>query len=581
MLKQISLRKVPVTFDLNQIKGRVVITVFALFFIAPTAFAENPSHAAIATAHPMATAAGQEILRSGGNAFDAAVAITAAIGVVEPYGSGLGGGGFWLLHRNADNYQVMIDGREMAPGAAHRDMYLDKNGDVIPDISIDGPLAAGVPGVPAAMVHLAEKYGRLPLAKTLAPAIRLAKNGFLIDEQYRRYVTMRLKTFLKYPSASKIFLHDNKVPVLGFRLKQPDLAKTLELIAQKGRAGFYEGKLAEKIIDGVQQAGGIWTLKDLKNYKTVERKPISNMYKGMRLVSAPLPSSGGIVLASMLNMLSQYDYPAMSRADQTHISIEIMRRAYRDRAEFLGDSDFVDVPISMLTGTEHAKQLVKNIHLDRATSNSELEAVANSTGAGSNTTHFSVLDKEGNRVAATLSVNYLFGSCFVVPGTGFLLNDEMDDFSAKPGVPNTYGLVGAEANAIAPGKRPLSSMSPTFLETQRGVAILGTPGGSRIISMVLLAALEYGNGGDARAIVDRPRFHHQYLPDIVMYENDAFDEDLEQELSLRGHILKKLMSPYGGGFGHYGNMQAIVWDQLKNEVTAASDRRGIGSSIVD
>ena len=581
MLVNIFTRHASASFHLNQIKGQLLITIFALFFIAQSAFAENPPHAAIATAHPLATAAGQEILQAGGNAFDAAVAITAAIGVVEPYGSGLGGGGFWLLHRNADNYQVMIDGREMAPAAAHRDMYLDKNGDVIPDISIDGPLAAGVPGVPAAMAHLAEKYGRLPLTRTLAPAIRLAKKGFLIDEQYRRYATMRLETLLKYPSASKIFLHNDKLPELGFRLKQPDLAKTLELIAQKGRAGFYEGKLAEKIIDGVHQAGGIWTLQDLKNYKTVERKPISTLYNGMKLISAPLPSSGGIVLASMFNMLNQYNYPVMSRADQTHITIEIMRRAYRDRAEFLGDSDFVDVPITMLTSTEHAQQLVKNIHLDRATSNNELEPVANSTGAGSNTTHFSVLDKEGNRVAATLSVNYLFGSCFVAPGTGFLLNDEMDDFSAKPGVPNAYGLVGAEANAIAPGKRPLSSMSPTFLENERGVAILGTPGGSRIITMVMLAALEYGNGGNAQAIVDRPRFHHQYLPDIVMYENDAFDEGLGQELSLRGHILKKQMSPYGGGFGHYGNMQAIVWDRLKNEVTAASDRRGIGSSVVE
>jgi gamma-glutamyltranspeptidase/glutathione hydrolase len=581
MLVNIFTRQALASFHLNQIKGQSLIIIFALFFIAPSVFAENPPHAAIATAHPLATAAGQEILQAGGNAFDAAVAITAAIGVVEPYGSGLGGGGFWLLHRNADNYQVMIDGREMAPAAAHRDMYLDKNGDVIPDISIDGPLAAGVPGVPAAMVHLAEKYGRLPLTKTLAPAIRLAKNGFLIDEQYRRYATMRLDTLLKFPSASKIFLHNDKIPALGFRLKQPDLAKTLELIAQKGRAGFYAGKLAEKIIDGVHQAGGIWTLKDLKNYKIVERKPISTLYNGMKLISAPLPSSGGIVLASMLNMLNQYNYSAMNRADQTHIAIEIMRRAYRDRAEFLGDSDFVDVPVSMLTSTEHAQQLVKNIHLDRATSNSELEPVANSTGAGANTTHFSVLDKEGNRVAATLSVNYLFGSCYVAPGTGFLLNDEMDDFSAKPGVPNTYGLVGAEANAIAPGKRPLSSMSPTFLENGRGVAILGTPGGSRIITMVLLAALEYGNGADAQAMVDLPRFHHQYLPDIVMYESAAFDEDVAQELSRRGHVLKKQISPYGGGFGHYGNMQAIVWDQLKNEVTAASDRRGIGTSILD
>ena len=540
----------------------------------------KPPQAAIATAHPMATAAGMEVLNQGGNAFDAAVAITALIGVVEPYGSGVGGGGFWLLHRNSDGHQVMVDGREKAPGAAHRDMYLDEKGDVRKGASINGPLAAGIPGVPAAMVHIASKYGKLPLSVSMKAAINVARNGFKVDKQYRRYAKMRLNTLKADPTTAGIYLVNNEVPPLGYLLKQPDLAKTLEMIANKGTAGFYEGEFAQKLIQGVKAAGGIWSLDDLKNYNIVERKPIVAKYHKLKIVSASPPSSGGIALAGMLRMLDQYDLKKLSDADQKHLTIEIMRRAYRDRAEYLGDSDFVEVPVSKLTSTKHAQQLIKTIQMDQATLSSQLEPVNNPTGAGADTTHFSILDKEGNRVAATLSVNYLFGSCFIVPGTGFLLNDEMDDFSAKPGVPNAYGLVGAEANSIEPGKRMLSSMSPTFVEDERGVAILGTPGGSRIISMLLLGLLEYEKGANAEQIVAEPRFHHQYLPDMVIYENDAFSEDTEQELSLRGHNMKKQMSPYGGGFGYYGNMQAIVWDKKKNKVTAASDKRGIGESTV-
>jgi gamma-glutamyltranspeptidase/glutathione hydrolase len=540
----------------------------------------KPPQAAIATAHPLATAAGMEILEKGGNAFDAAVAITAVIGVVEPYGSGLGGGGFWLLHRQSDGKQVMVDGREKAPGEAFRDMYLDSNGNVREGASINGPLAAGIPGVPAAMAHIANKFGRLPLSISMQPAIDIARNGFEVDEQYRRYAKMRLDTLREFPSTASIFLVNNNVPPEGYLLKQTDLANTLETIANSGKEDFYRGKLANKLVAGVRESGGIWSLQDLKNYNIVERKPIVANYHGMKIISASPPSSGGVALASMVNMLGQYDMNKYSEADKKHLTIEIMRRAYRDRAEYLGDTDFVDVPVNELTSTAHAKELVQSIKMDHATPSSELKPVGNPTGSGSNTTHFSILDKEGNRVAATLSVNYLFGSCYVVPGTGFLLNDEMDDFSAKPGVPNAYGLVGAEANAIAPGKRMLSSMSPTFLEDDRGIAILGTPGGSRIITMLLIGLLEYEKGANAEQIVAKPRFHHQYLPDIVMFEQGAFSEDTEQELNLRGHVLKKQMSPYGGGFGHYGNMQAVVWDKKKNRVSAASDKRGIGASSV-
>ncbi len=565
-------------------KSRVILinslSPFILLFALLANAGDTPPQAAIATAHPLATQAGQEILNAGGNAFDASVAITAVLSVVEPYGSGLGGGGFWLLHRNADNFQVMVDGREKAPMASHRDMYLDDKGEVIPGASIDGPLAAGIPGVPAAMVHIAKKYGRLSLAKNLAPAIRLARDGFKVDKQYRRYAKMRLKTLQRFPETAKLFLYGNAVPPLGHRLKQEDLANTLESIAQHGESDFYRGALAKRLVDAVKKAGGIWSLDDLKNYNIVEREPIRTQYRGMKLISAAPPSSGGIALASMLQMLAQYDLEKMSDADRAHLIIEVMRRAYRDRAEYLGDSDFVDVPVARLTSAAYARQQVKGIQMDEATLSTELKPVGRPGGAGTDTTHFSILDKEGNRVAATLSVNYLFGACFVVPGTGFLLNDEMDDFSAKPGVANAYGLIGAEANAIEPGKRPLSSMSPAFLEDKRGIAIIGTPGGSRIISMVLLAALHYATGADAQAVVQLPRFHHQYMPDIVMFENDAFSEKTEQELELRGHVLKKQMSPYGGGFGHYGNMQGIVWDTHKNKITATSDARGIGAAVV-
>jgi gamma-glutamyltranspeptidase/glutathione hydrolase len=553
--------------------------LWLVIFTTTLSAADKPPQAAIASAHPLATAAGLEILKAGGNAFDAAVAISAAIGVVEPYGSGLGGGGFWLLHRQHDGLQVMVDGREKAPGAAHRDMYLDDKQQVIPMASVNGPLAAGIPGVPAAMVHIATKYGRLSLKQVLAPAIRLAREGFEVDAQYRRYAGFRLQTLQSYPGTARIFLHNNQVPALGHRLRQSDLAATLEAIAEHGAEGFYGGALAQRLVQGVRDAGGIWTLEDLQDYRVVERAPITSEYRGMKLVSVPPPSSGGVALAEMLHMLEQYDLDTMERADRTHVTVEVMRRAYRDRAEYLGDSDFVAVPIARLTSAQHARQLIAGIKLDQATPSDELKPVAEPAGAGADTTHFSVLDKEGNRVAATLSINYLFGSAFVAPGTGVLLNDEMDDFSAKPGVPNAYGLVGAEANAIAPGKRPLSSMSPTFLENERGVAILGTPGGSRIITMVLLGALQFAAGGDAQALVDVPRFHHQYLPDVVMYENAAFDEDLTAELSLRGHALRAQQSPYGEGSPVYGNMQAIVWDKRQNRVTTASDQRGIGQAL--
>jgi len=528
--------------------------------------------AAIASAHPLATQAGMDILADGGNAFDAAVAVSAALAVVEPYSSGIGGGGFWLLHRARDRFEVMVDGREAAPLAAHRDMYLDTDGEVIAGLSVDGALAAGIPGEPAALVHIARHYGRLPLRRSLQPAIRLARQGFKVDEHYRKLAQFRLAALQNDPGAAEIFLQDDEVPESGRRIVQPDLADTLEAVARFGNAGFYRGPVARKLVDGVRAEGGIWTLEDLSQYRVVERAPVQGEFHGLRITSAAPPSSGGIALTAMLNMLAAFQLQDLDEATRTHVVIEAMRRAYLDRSLYLGDPDFVTVPVARLTSPGYARQLATSIRLDSATPSSTLPGMHTTTG-GRDTTHFSILDGEGNRVAATLSINYPFGACVVPAGTGVLLNDEMDDFSAKPGEPNVYGLVGAEANAIEPGKRPLSSMSPTFIESEAGIAILGTPGGSRIITMVLLGILDLAAGNKPDSWVSLPRFHHQYLPDVVQYEADAFDADMIKSLTARGHSLKPLDSTYG-------NMQAIYWDRKTGRLYPASDPRGIGDARV-
>jgi gamma-glutamyltranspeptidase/glutathione hydrolase len=548
----------------------LLCTVLVLLLSACTGSTQGP--AAIASAHPLATAAGMEVLEAGGNAFDAAVAVSAALAVVEPYSSGIGGGGFWLLHRAADGFETMVDGRERAPLAATRDMYLDANGEVVPGLSITGPLAAGIPGVPAALVHITQKYGRLSLQRSLAPAIRLARDGFEVGPYYNWHAGFRLGSMQADAETARLFLQDNAVPSAGHRVLQPELAATLEALAEHGRDGFYAGRVGQQLVDGVRRAGGIWTLEDLAQYTVVERKPVSGSYQGWRVVSAAPPSSGGVVLVTMLNILDGLPLDTLDTATRTHVIIEAMRRAYRDRAEYLGDPDFVDVPVARLTDSGYAAGLRESIRLDRATPGAALPAMS-PAGEGLDTTHFSILDREGNRVAATLSINYPFGACFTPAGTGVLLNDEMDDFSARPGVPNAYGLVGAEANSIAPGKRPLSSMSPTFMENRDGVAILGPPGGSRSITMVLLAALDLAAGGMPESWVSVPRFHHQYLPDVVQHEPGAFSVGLAESLEALGHTLKPLDADYG-------NMHAIYFDRKTGQASAASDPRGIGLSEV-
>lgn len=532
-----------------------------------------PGKAAIASAHPLATQAGMDILEQGGNAFDAAIAVAASLGVVEPYSAGIGGGGFWLLYEAGKNQYTFVDAREKAPGAAHKDLYLNEDGSVNRDKAVNGALAAGIPGQAAAFVHLAQNYGKLPLKNSLAAAIQQANDGFPVFEHYRKLMGFRLKNIQRYPESAELFLNaEQQIPENDYLIKQKDLAWTLQNLADKGFDGFYKGEVAKRLVDGVQKAEGIWTLADLANYNVVEREPIIFDYKGHKVISAPPPSSGGIAIAAMLKMLNQFDLSTLNNADKTHLISEVMRRAYKDRAEFLGDPDFVDVPVSMLTSDERAKDYVASINLAKATDSLSLKGPKN-IEEGFHTTHLSVMDKDGNRVSATLSINLPFGSAYTVPDTGVLLNNEMDDFSAKPGEPNAYGLVGNAANAIAANKRPLSSMTPSFVESEDQVAIIGTPGGSRIITMVMLGMLEHFEGKPVADWVSRPRFHHQYLPDVIQHEPNTFSAAEVSALEAKGHQLK----PVGR---QYGNMHAVHWNKTTGEVSAASDPRGYGQAQV-
>jgi gamma-glutamyltranspeptidase/glutathione hydrolase len=528
---------------------------------------------AIASAYPLASGAGQEILAKGGNAFDAAVAVSAALAVVEPSSSGLGGGGFYLLHRQEDGFETMLDAREKAPGAATRDMYLDSAGNPIENASIAGSLAAGIPGEPAAFEYLALKFGKLSLKESLQPAIRLARSGFPLYARLQGGLRFKREAMLRSPDAAKVFLTaDGAVPELGFIIKQPDLANTLEAIAAQGSKGFYTGHVAEDLVRGVRATGGIWTLADLAAYKVIERKPLVGSYQGARIVSASPPSSGGIAVVDALNILSGFDLHGVDSVTRKHLVIEAMRRAYRDRAQYLGDPDFVSMPLKLLTSPDYAAGQRASIRTDKAMPSDMLPGIG-SPPVGMQTTHFSVLDAAGNRVAATISINLFFGTGYIPPKTGVLLNDTMDDFSIKPGTPNTFGLVGDAANAIAPNKRSLSSMAPSFVETPKGVMIIGTPGGSYIISMVLLGTLDYLDGMSAAEVVKDPRYHHQYLPDVVDYEKGALSADEIARLQAMGHSLKE-------GSRRWGNMEVVTWDYASGKVEAASDPRGEGEGLV-
>src|SRR6056297_302717 len=528
-------------------------------------WAGAPDQAAIASAHPLATRAGMAVLEACGNAFDAAVAVSAALGVVEPYSSGLGGGGFWLLHVAENGRQVVVDARETAPGAAHAEMYLDEQGEPVPGLSLNGPLAAGIPGTPAALVHVSERYGRLPLAETLAPAIGLARDGYPVYERMRLGLNYKAEQLRRWPG-SELFLPGGEVPPLGARMQLPGLARLMERLARDGLPGFYGGESAEAMVDAVRAHGGIWSLEDLENYRVIEREPlVAEFDGGLRVVLPPPPSAGGVAMIQALNLLQFYDLEAMEPAARAHLVVEALRRAFRDRG-YLGDPDFVDMPLERLLHPHYAAGLRTSMRTDRATPSAVFSPLHQGED-GDHTTHFSVVDAAGNRVAVTQTLNGWFGSSFIVPGLDLLLNNEMDDFAIKPGEPNLYQLVGAGANNIAPGKRMLSSMTPTFLESPRGIAVLGTPGGSRIISMVLLATLAWIDGADAKTMTSLPRYHHQYLPDRVVHEPAAFSPEESAALAARGHALQASRRMYG-------NMNVITWDYAGNRLEAATDPRG-------
>jgi len=549
------------------LKHRLLWLLFGIL-LSVVAGAET-RQAAIASAHPLATEAGFEILRQGGNAFDAAIAVSAALAVVEPAGSGLGGGGFWLLHDAATETQVMLDSRETAPGAAHRDMYLDEQGNVIRELSLNGPLAAAIPGTPAALDYLKEHYGQLPLSVSLAPAIRYAEHGFPVTPRYQRFIGFRGDVF--NDAAKAVLLDQGDTPPLGAIIKQNDLANTLRAIAQQGRDGFYQGAIAEKMVTAVQDAGGIWTLDDLKNYQLVMREPVRGSFAGYDITTAALPSAGGILIVNMLNQLSHFNYFSSDAEQRAHLLAEVMRRGYQDRNHYLGDSDFVTIP-DYLTDPVYAAELAATIDPLTASESEQLED--RFSDKGEDTTHFSIVDQFGNRVAATLSINYPFGSGFMIEGTGVLLNDEMDDFSAQSGSPNAYELVSESANAIAPGKRPLSSMTPTFVENDQRLMVTGTPGGSRIITMVLQSVLAFIEGEETQQIVAAPRLHHQFLPDHITLESPGFSSEFQQALTARGHTLNVMNR-------QFGNLQIITADKTTGQLNAASDPRGEGSARVE
>ncbi len=541
-----------------------------LFFILSfPIYAENSQKysAAVVSAHPLATKAGEAILAQGGNAFDAAVAVTAALAVVEPYASGLGGGGFWLLYRAKDQQSIMIDGRETAPGKASANMYLDQSLEPIKGASLNGPKAAAIPGTPAALAHITKKYGQLSLMKNITPAIDLAREGFQLDQRFARAIQHNQEKLAAYSVTDAIFLPAGKAPDAGILLRQPQLASTLTMLAEQGHDGFYKGAVAEEMVRAVKQGGGIWQINDLSEYRIVERKPTQFTYRDTKITSATLPSAGGLTLAQSLNILEQFSITELPAGDQAHLIAEALRFSYKDRVELLGDRDFVSIPEKMLESKGYAAKRAAQIDINKAGLSVNRKDELNE---GTETTHFSIVDQYGNRVAATMSINTFFGSGFVAGKTGVLLNNEMDDFSMGENIPNIFGLYGSAANTIAPGKRPLSSMSPTFVENKDGILIVGTPGGSRIISMLLLAIHQFVDHKqtDANKLVSTPRFHHQYLPDQIYIEPDSYEQDWIMHLKRKGHEVETANRKWG-------NMQLIYIDKNSRQSYVANDPRGL------
>ncbi len=573
-----------------------VASLLAAFAAVPATASVHPVHAAhgmVVSVHELASHVGVDILQAGGNAVDAAVATGFALAVVHPAAGNIGGGGFMLI-RMADGKAHFLDYREMAPAAATRDMYLDAQGNVIPNASQIGYKAIGVPGSVAGMVFAEQKYGKLTLKQVMAPAIRLASEGYALT--WEEAAELHDRHLAEFPESHRIFQRNGDYYKPGEIFRQPDLARTLERIAEKPD-DFYHGALARELAAAMQKGGGLITAEDLARYEVKEREPVRGTYRGYEVISAPPPSSGGAVLIEILNILERYDLGKMGErsAQSMHYTLEAFRRAFFDRAEFMGDPDFAKIPVAQLIDKRYAAAWDETIDPAHATASKDLKrpAVFNELeqyAAGhppatmpqesNHTTHYSVMDAGGNAVAVTTTINSWFGSRVTADGLGFLLNDEMDDFSSKPGVPNSDGLIQSNANAIGPGKRPLSSMTPTIVVRDGKTAmVLGSPGSSKIITTVanvLMGVVDYGM--NIQESVNAPRFHHQWLPDVVDVEQ-WFPPDTVNLLEHMGYKVEVGLH-YGSFFAPYwSDAECIAVDAKTGERLGASDVRGGGKTV--
>ncbi len=533
----------------------------------------------VSSASKYASQVGIDILKKGGNAVDAAVAMGFVLAVTYPQAGNIGGGGFMVI-RTKDTI-TSIDYREKAPSTSGRDMYLDANGNAIPDKSLEGYLSCGVPGSVAGMLYALEKYGTMPRDSVIDPAINLAENGFEIEKRFAESLNSNFDNFKKYSSTKKAFTKNGLNYNEGELFIQKDLANTLKLIKIHGRDGFYTGITADFIENEMKSHGGIMTKEDLSSYQPIERKTVSGNYKGYDIYSMPPPSSGGIALINLLNMI-EYDavpdrlsayYGIKEFSEYIHTLIECMKRVYADRSEYLGDPDYYDVPVQDLISKRYAKERRKEIK-DNASSPNEIKPGLSVFYKESNqTTYYSVIDKDGNMVSVTTTLNNTYGSYVVIDGAGFFMNDEMDDFSTKPGVPNMFGLTGGDANAIQPNKRMLSSMTPTIiLKNGNPFMILGSPGGGKIITTVfetILNVIDFKMALDSA--IDKPRFHHQWQPDYVEFEKGALDDDVIQKLKEKGYQFKQVSD--------YGSVNGILIDWETHTYYGHSDRRGYGKAI--
>jgi gamma-glutamyltranspeptidase/glutathione hydrolase len=543
-------RRVAATFVLAFACGTTALAQERRSYAPPdltTVRAIAAEHGLVVAQERLAAQVGADILRQGGNAVDAAVATGFALAVTYPRAGNIGGGGFMVIHSAARNEDVAIDYRETAPAAMTRDSFLGPDGKPDTDKSRNSALGIGVPGTVAGLAMALEKYGsgRFTFAQILKPAIELARDGFVVADDMADTLSDMYRRMGRWPNSAKAFSRDDGTPLQeGDRLIQSDLAATLSAIAEQGPRGFYEGPVAERLAKAVRDGGGIMTADDLKSYQAVIRSPMRGNYRGYDIVSMPLPSSGGTVLLETLNILEGFPMPDMKQgsAPSLHVMIEAMKRAYADRARYLGDPAFVNAPVNVLVTKEYAARQRASIDLDRATPAADVLSVSPAR-EGANTTHYSVVDSSGNAVSNTYTLNFPYGVGLVAEGTGVLLNNELDDFTAAPGASNAFGLVGFEANLPGPGKRPLSSMSPTIvLKDGKPVLVTGTPGGSRIISAVLqvvVDVLDYNM--DVAAAVAAPRVHHQWMPDEVRVER-GFSDEVLAALRAKGH---KVIEPLG------------------------------------